>query len=66
VKTYHDAHGRFRQPTDEERWPDPEVRALRLRTRALFGVAHHAWLMSMKDRPRDVEFLRGLVWSDHA
>lgn len=32
---YRDANGKFRRPTDEERWPDPVMREEALRSRAV-------------------------------
>mgnify|MGYP001595898338 CR=1 FL=1 len=37
---YRDAHGQFRRPTDEERWPDPIQRAAIQQTRSHFAEAH--------------------------
>ena len=57
-----DIRGRFRKPTDEERWPDPADRARMQRIRTYFELAKAAYLDGMAARLDDIKALRGKVW----
>lgn len=63
---YRDSRGRFRKPTDEERWPDPAVRASRKKIASYFAVAKDAWAAAQKQSLKDLEFISGRVWQVHA
>lgn len=60
---YRDARGRFRKPTDEERWPDPVERARAQSIRALLTpppwmVRHMAELLAANIRNIDLVALK--------
>lgn len=62
---YRDARGRFRKPTDEERWPDERERAHVQMVRALLTPPDwliRAYGQMMADAVRDLEFTAGAQW----
>ncbi len=58
-----DAKGRFRKPTDEERWPNPDERERMQRIRGLFDCARAAYREFAVNALKDVEFASGKVWA---
>ena len=61
--TYRDARGKFRRPTDAERWPDPVTREYMQATRVNVARALHEWEdQQVRDR-RDYMFYAGDQWS---
>lgn len=62
--TYRAANGRFRKPTDEERWPNPTERERIQRIRGYFGLAKAEWLRVMDQQLRDIQALEGTVWKE--
>jgi hypothetical protein len=62
MKTYRDVKGRFRKPTDEERWPNPADQALIIKARERFAEAEQAF-RGVRDRAvTDLVFLSGEQW----
>ena len=61
-----DARGRFRKPTDEERWPNPQERERMQRIRGYFNVAWIAQeeLRVTADRLKDIAFVSGAIWPE--
>jgi len=56
--------GRFRRPTDEERWPDPVERARVQRIRSYFNnpMIIAATMEVLAQRLEDIKFVSGAQW----
>lgn len=59
---YRDARGRWRKPTDEERWPNERERKIAQNMREMMDSLKPMWAKSVVQSLNDVQFYSGEVW----
>lgn len=59
---YRDARGRWRKPTDEERWPNERERKIVQNMRDMMDSLKPMWARSVIQSLNDVQFYSGEVW----